>query len=168
MGDAKVRYICRHNGDAYGDAVRTGLKSARGKYIVFMDADGSHAPEFIVRLMEYRDDFDVVIASRYVKGGATDNPRVLILMSRLINVIYSLVLNLDCKDVSNSFKLYRSQYLKELVLRCNDFDIIEEILFKLKRTRKNLRVKEHPCTFKKRMFGAAPNATLLRLWHLMR
>jgi dolichol-phosphate mannosyltransferase len=65
-----VTYLNRTNGNNYGDAVRTGITNANGEYIIFMDADGSHSPEFINKLYSYKDDYDVVIASRYIAGGA--------------------------------------------------------------------------------------------------
>lgn len=148
-----ITYLNREGGNCYGDAVRTGIRRARGEYILFMDADGSHPPEFIRNLWGEARSSDVVIASRYVDGGATDNSRVLVLMSLLVNVIYSLVLNLDCKDVSNSFKLYRAPLLKELQLHCSNFDIVEEILYKIRKNHPDARITELPFTFKKRMFG---------------
>lgn len=150
-----VTYLNRSGGNYYGDAVRTGIRHASGEYVIFMDADGSHPPEFIRDLWGNTadNDCDVVIASRYVDGGATDNSRILVLMSILVNVIYALVLNLRCKDVSNSFKLYRANHLKRLQLRCKNFDIVEEILFKIRRDNPEVRFREIPFTFRKRMFG---------------
>ena len=156
-----VTYLNRTNGNNYGDAVRTGIANANGEYIIFMDADGSHSPEFINKLYKYKDDYDVVIASRYIAGGATDNNRILILMSWVVNIVYSIVLNLRCKDVSNSFKLYRGDLLKNLILYCSNFDIVEEILFKLKKTNNNLNIKEVPFSFKKRMFGETKRSLFL-------
>jgi len=156
-----VTYLSRTNGNNYGDAVRTGIEKANGQYIVFMDADGSHSPEFINKLYKYKDDYDVVIASRYIEGGTTDNNRILILMSWVVNIVYSIVLNLRCKDVSNSFKLYRGDLLKNLILYCSNFDIVEEILFKLKKTNNNLKIKEVPFSFKKRMFGETKRSLFL-------
>ena len=147
-------YIPREGGDNYGDAVRTGIKYANGDFAIFMDADGSHPPEFVKNILEYKNEFEVVIASRYVEGGATDNSKILILMSWIVNVCYSVVLNLKCKDVSNSFKLYKTAQLKALALYSKNFEIVEEILFKLVRKNKELKIKEIPFTFRKRMFGS--------------
>ena len=126
---------------------------ARGDYFIALDGDGSHYREFIKKMYAEKDQSDVVVASRYVDGGATENSRVLIIMSRLVNAIYSHILGLNCKDVSNSFKLYRTKDLKELKLKCNNFDVIEEILFKLNKNNKDLVIKELPFKFKTRMFG---------------
>lgn len=148
-----VRYIQRENGNKYGDAIRTALTYAKGERILFMDADGSHSPEFIINLYNQRQGNDVVVASRFVDGGGSDNKKILIFMSWAVNFTYSFLFNLKCKDVSNSFKLYNGDLLRSLKLNCDNFDIIEEILIKLKRKNKNLSIKEIPYLFKERMFG---------------
>ena len=99
-----AHYVPQEGGNHYGDAIRTGIKYAKGKYTIIMDADGSHSPEFVHYLYGYKDDYDIVMASRYINGGSTDNNGILIFMSHVTNIIYSVVLNLNYKDISNSFK----------------------------------------------------------------
>lgn len=152
-GALGVRCVNRHNSDLYGDAVRTGIAEATGKYVVFMDADGSHTPAFISELWGHRESYDVVVASRYVEGGRTDNSLVLVLMSRMLNIIYSVVLGIRCGDISNSFKLYRGKMLKRLSLTTGNFDIVEEIFYKLVKRTPDLRIKELPFRFTKRKHG---------------
>lgn len=149
-----VSYVPREGGDRYADAVRTGIARARGAWILFMDADGSHAPEYVPRLLEHAGESDVVAASRYVPGGGTENPAILIWMSWVLNLVYRHVLGIPCRDVSNSFKLYRAERLKALTLVCSHFDVIEEILVKLSLVPPRLRVVEVPFVFKARMFGS--------------
>ncbi|MGB7994310.1 glycosyltransferase [Methanoregula sp.] len=146
-------YISRHGGNNYGDAIRTGVARVQGEYTIFMDADGSHSPEFINNLYRHRNEYDIVIASRYIEGGSTDNTWLLILMSYITNLTYAVILNLQYKDISNSFKLYKTAWLKELTLRCKNFDIVEEILYKIKKNHKELTVLEIPYSFKQRLFG---------------
>ncbi len=55
-----VRYVPRNGGNDYGDAVRTGIKSTLGRYVLIMDADGSHNPEDITRLYDDAGGCDVV------------------------------------------------------------------------------------------------------------
>ena len=150
---ANIKYINRSPSNTYGDAIRTGINKSMGNYVIFMDADGSHSPSFIKILYNERNNADIVIASRYIDGGKTDNGIVLIFMSFVVNKLYSLVLNLNVKDVSNSFKLYKSSNLKRLSLECANFDIVEEVLYKCKINNPAIKILELPYTFKKRMYG---------------
>lgn len=154
-------HLPREGGSHYGAAVVTGIRASRGDWVVFMDADGSHAPEFIRHLWQQAGGNDVVIASRYVPGGFTENPWTLQWMSLALNAVYTLVLGLDCKDVSNSFKLYRGGPLRLLRLKCRHFDIVEEILVRYCACVKGVRVKEVPFVFKKRLFGNTKRDLLL-------
>jgi len=173
-----IDYLPCRGHDCYGNAVRTGLSAARGRWIVMMDADGSHSPQFLPQLWEPRHHHDVVIASRYVPGGQTQNPAILIFMSHLVNVVFRLVLRLRCYDVSNSYRLYRGEQVRLLSLQCDHFDIVEEILVKLTGSHPGLRIKEVPFTFEQRkagktkrrliLFAVGYLGTLSRLWWLKR
>ena len=89
----EVRYIPREKGDSFGDAVRTGIKFSKGKIIVFMDADGSHDPEFIPNLLEHIYEYHVVVASRYVEKGLSEKLRVLKPHGKAVIVEFSLPRN---------------------------------------------------------------------------
>ncbi|MCO4795468.1 MAG: glycosyltransferase [Bacteriovoracaceae bacterium] len=148
-----VLYFNRTGGNTYGAAIRTGIAKAQGQKIIFMDADGSHHPEFIKELYAEKDTNDIVIASRYIEGGHTENSFLLVLMSKIVNWGYAFALNIKCKDVSNSFKLYNGDMLRDIPLSCNNFDIVEEILYKIIKKNPNIKIKELPFSFKQRMFG---------------
>jgi dolichol-phosphate mannosyltransferase len=150
---AGARHIFRTGGNFYGDAVRTGIASARGQYILFMDGDGSHNPRDMQKLWAQHANFDIVIGSRYVKGGETENPAILIWMSWAINFIYRIVFGLRVKDVSNSFRIYRAAPLRSLSLESNDFDIVEEVLLRLVFGATQATVTEVPVTFEQRKAG---------------
>lgn len=162
--ELQVGYVARQPANFFGDAVRTGIATARGQWIIFMDADGSHNPEFVASLWAHSASSDIVIASRYVAGGFTENSASLVLMSRVLNMTYRWVLGLKVKDVSNSYKLYRGELLRELKLHCSNFDIVEEILFKIRRKHPQVRMTEVPFTFKKRMFGETKRNLFLFLF----
>ena len=146
-------YINRINGNNYGDAIRTGIKSAIGEKIIIMDADGSHDPMYICDFLAYCNRYDLIIGSRYVKNGKTDNSFILVFMSQILNIFYRLSLGLHIKDVSNSFRLYNSSSLKQLQLKCDNFDIVEEILIRLIIKNPNIKIYETPIEFKKRLYG---------------
>ena len=148
----KVKYFNRSPNNDYGNAVRIGIQKSSGVSTLFMDGDYSHEPRFILNLYKLKNN-DVVIASRYVSGGKTDNLFFSEFLSKILNLFYSIVLNLNLKDVSNSFKLYETYKLKKLKLVCNHFDIIEEIIFKFKLKFKNVKIVEIPYHFKQRKYG---------------
>lgn len=150
-----VKCISREGGNLYGDAIRSGFAKAQGKYIVVMDADGSHNPKDILRFYKEmkQKDYTLVIGSRYCKGGYTDNNFILKFMSWILNVTYRIMFGLNVKDVSDSFRMYSAKDIKKLELECDNFDIVEEILIKLKYSSKNFKVKEVPISFNKRVAG---------------
>ena len=148
----KIKYLNRKKSNDYGNAVRLGIKESLGKYSVFMDGDYSHEPKFILKLHKERLN-GVVIASRYTDGGKTDNGFIAEFLSKVLNIFYNIVLNLNLKDVSNSFKLYDTKMIKKLNLKSNHFDIIEEIIFKLKVNNNKIKIKEIPYHFRQRKFG---------------
>lgn len=151
--DYGVCHVHRTGGDAYGDAVRTGIQKSTGEYVLLMDADGSHNPSDIVRLWSTRNQADIVIGSRYVKGGSTENPAILIWMSRILNYLYKVAFGLSVADVSNSFRLYRGEQLRSVRLVSSDFDIVEEILIRLAFGPTRATVTEVPVTFERRKAG---------------
>jgi len=104
-------------------------------------------------LWALRNGHDIVIGSRYVKGGSTENPVVLIWMSRIVNYVYKFAFNLSVQDVSNSFRLYRGEQLRSVTLESNDFEIVEEILIRLTFGASKATVTEVPVTFEQRKAG---------------
>ncbi len=148
-----VTCIARTGGNLYGDAVRTGIERSRGRYGLLMDSDGSHNPVELIKLWERRGTTDIVIGSRYVRGGSTENPAVLILMSRVLNLAYKFAFHLPVADVSNSLRLYRGDQLRALHLVSDNFDIVEEILIRLVAGESHASVSEVPVTFEQRKAG---------------
>jgi dolichol-phosphate mannosyltransferase len=148
-----VLHIRRSGGNSYGDAVRSGIQRSRGRFVLLMDADGSHNPHVVTELWRSRDKAEIVIGSRYVKGGATENPALLIFMSRILNYAYQIAFRLPVSDVSNSLRLYRGDQLRSLHLVSSNFDIVEEILIRLVAGPAHATVLEVPMTFEQRKAG---------------
>jgi dolichol-phosphate mannosyltransferase len=150
---ANIIYANRAPANYYGDALRTGIERARGEFIISMDADGSHPPEFLAEFIKQTGDYDVLIASRYIPGGYTENNAVLVWMSKLLNLIYYKILKIPVYDISNSFRCYRAEKLRSLKLECNNFDILQEILIALIHQTPAIKIKEIPFHFQKRIAG---------------
>lgn len=123
--------VLRRPTNAFGDAIRSGIAaiSPDADTVVIMDADGSHSPETLPRLLAHAAHAHVVVASRYTEGGSSDNALILRVMSRALNIAYGIVLGIRCADVSTNFKAYRASDLRRVSLHCRDFDIVEELLY---------------------------------------
>jgi len=158
----------------YGGALRAGFERASGQYILTMDADLSHVPDFIPAMWNRRSDAELVIASRYVEGGSADMPLYREVLSIILNVVYTKLLSLPLKDISSGFRLYRASALTGLDLRSNDFDAQEEILIKC--YARGYKIIEVPFRYMPRVtgkskvkllrFGVSYLKTLIRMWKL--
>lgn len=158
----------------YGGALREGFRTARGQYLLTMDADFSHPPHFIRDLWTARTGADVVIASRYVPGGRAEMPRSRRLLSRILNVAFRRGLSLDVRDLSSGFRLYRAEIIRQQALTARDFDILQQILVKV--FAEGWTIREVPFAYARRAlgsshakliaFGRAYARTFFSLWQL--
>lgn len=125
--------------------------------VVQMDADGSHQPEEMPRLLEAVTDADLVLGSRYVGGGRVVNwPRRRELLSRLGNVYTRLLLGIPLRDATGGYRAFRADTLRHIDLNgvasqgyCFQVDTAWRAI------RAGLRVVEVPITFVEREEGAS-------------
>jgi dolichol-phosphate mannosyltransferase len=158
----------------YGGALWAGFDRASGDYVLTMDADLSHVPDFVPAMWSRRSDAEVVVASRYVEGGRAEMPLYRHVLSIILNTIYTKLLDLPVKDISSGFRLYRASALQGLDLQSTDFDALEEIV--IKSYAQGYRIAEVPFRFVPRdegrskvkllQFGISYLKTLLRMWKL--
>ena len=149
----KVLYVNTVGKDSYGNAVKTGIQKLSKEFTLFMDADGSHNPKLIPQIINEIKDNGICIASRYCKGGKTNDKVTSIFLSKLLNFVYSFVLRINCSDWSGSFKMYNTNLLKEIELDSENFDIIPEIVYKTTRLKNIKIIPEVPYTFDTRVHG---------------
>lgn len=140
----------RQKGPGYGSAFREGLEACRGRWILTIDADGSHDPNFIRSVWEARESAEVIIASRYAQGDA-HMPLTRLVMSKLLNGFLSRVLSIPLKDLSSGFRLYRRSALKGIELQGQNFEVLIELLVKI--YLKGYRIFEVPFFYKPRGAG---------------
>ncbi|MFQ5855167.1 MAG: polyprenol monophosphomannose synthase [Anaerolineae bacterium] len=87
------------------------------QYILTMDADFSHHPQYIPDLIGACHDHDVVIGSRYVKGGGTRYCRLRRrILSRTGNFVARVVLGLPAYDCTAGFRCYRRRVVESIDL----------------------------------------------------
>ncbi len=143
----------------YAGALETGFAEARGEYVLTLDADLSHEPAFAAKLWRARSEADIVIASRYTRGGTAFAGITRSWLSRLLNLWIRRLLSMPVRDLSSGFRLYRREALQGLNLVARNFEVIEELL--VKAYAQGYRVFEVPFTYFPRESGRS-HARLLR------
>jgi dolichol-phosphate mannosyltransferase len=160
--------------NGYGAALVAGIQQAVGGFIIVMDADQAHPAAFIGDLWSARDTADVVIASRYVSNGKAIMTVSRKILSQTLNIVFSRGLDLNVRDMSSGFRLYKSSIIRKIVTESTDYDILQETLVKL--LMEGYQIREIPFTYSPRNkdnsfdrlinFGLAYLKTFTRLWKL--
>ena len=137
-------------GKGKGDGIRTGVRKAKGDIIVFIDADGSHNPKDIPKLIKpiKNGEADLVVASR-AKGGS-DEVRLDLdgLFRQIGSEIAAILVNFrwraNLTDIQNGFRAIRKKTALALKLESDGFEIEEEMIMKcLKRGVRIMEVVGH-------------------------
>lgn len=144
-------------GAAYLAAFSWGLE--RGyNILVEMDADGSHAPEQLYRLLDAIDNgADVAIGSRYVDGGTVRNwPYRRLVLSKTANTYARVLLGVDIHDITAGYRAYRREVLEKIDLSAVDS---KGYCFQIDLTWRTINngfsVVEVPITFSERELGVS-------------
>lgn len=155
-GNKKLRVHVIRRPDKLGlsSAILAGVKAAAGEIIIVMDGDFSHPPNAIpIMIEELRDsNYDIVVASRYIKGGAVIGwPFKRRLMSIGATKIAQVGLGIDINDPMSGFFAFRHHIIEGIEFDAIGYKMLLEILVKAK----GARVKEVPYTFTNRRVGAS-------------
>jgi SAM-dependent methyltransferase len=152
--------VLKQASNGYGGALIDGLREASGEYVLTLDADLSHSPEFVRAMWAAREAADITIASRYVPGGSASMPRFRLYLSRILNVTFRRGIAMPVLDLSSGFRLYRRRAIDVDSLSGTDFDVLEEIL--IKAFCDGWQVQEIPFHYEPRRHGSS-SARLRRL-----
>lgn len=167
--------VIRQRERGYGSALLEGFAAVdRAPFVMTMDADLSHRPTFLRDLWAARAAADLVVASRYVPGGASQTFWSRRVLSRILNTVYSRTLSVPVRDTSSGYRLYRRDVLRALPVASRDFAALPEILVRL--YAEGYRIVEVPFQFASRAAGRSHVRllrfawsylkTLSRLWRL--
>ena len=143
-------------GTAYIHGFKWALKKSY-QFIFEMDADFSHKPEDVPRLLSAckNDGFDVSVGSRYIKDGHVKNwPRTRWLMSYFASVYVRLILLINIKDTTAGFKCFKRKVLEKIDL--DDIWFVGyafQIEMKYSALKFGFKIKEVPITFTDRELG---------------
>jgi len=145
-------------GTAYIEAFKFILQSRNPpNYIIQIDADLSHDPKVIPIMLKKIEDCDLVLGSRYIRGGGVENWNFTRrLVSRFGNIYARFILGMPIYDMTGGFKCYRREVLEKI-----NFDFLSSIgyNFQIETTYKAYRlgykICEIPIIFKERKTGSS-------------
>jgi dolichol-phosphate mannosyltransferase len=157
-GDERVHVLHRSEKAGLGAAYVAGFRWALERdyqVVVEMDADGSHAPEDLPRLLDALTDADLVLGSRYVPGGRLVNwPKSRELISKGGNLYSKLALGVRIQDMTGGYRAFRRGVLEKLALAevashgyCFQVDLAWRTL------QAGYQIVEVPITFTEREIG---------------
>jgi len=158
--DPAVQVLHRAGKEGLGAAYLAGFAWALARdygVLVEMDADGSHQPEDLPRMLTALADADLVLGSRWVPGGSVVNwPKQRLLLSRGGNTYARMVLGVPIKDITGGYRAFRRGTLLGLDLDdvasqgyCFQVDLAWQAV------RHGFRVVEVPITFVERVNGTS-------------
>jgi len=145
-------------GTAYVAGFKWALKN-KFNYVFEMDADLSHNPKDIKRILEpmLENNYDVSIGSRYIKGINVVNwPLSRIILSYTASQYVQLITRMNIKDSTSGYICYKKSVLESI-----DLDNIKftgyafQIEMKYKSYLKNFKIIEVPIIFSDRLFGVS-------------
>lgn len=151
----KLRIFVRDRKLGLGNAYKRGVAHATGKFVILMDADLSHDPRDIPRLLaKIRESrAGIVIGSRYMNGGGMSNwpfPRKVV--SKGANLLARIFTGRAQSDMTNSYRIYRRDVLRAGIqnVRASGFAYQMDILFRC-----NTQIDELPVCFYERACGCS-------------
>lgn len=151
-----VRKEKRGRGWAGIDGFKKALE-LKADLIVEMDADLSHSPDELPKLIHYlqnNPEIDVVVGSRYIKGGE-DSERNIIrkFISLFARTYIKIVTGIPLKDITSGYKVYRREVIEKILpfLAASDPFIVTEVNYLCKLY--GFKFQEIPIKFHKRLYG---------------
>jgi dolichol-phosphate mannosyltransferase len=172
---APVHVLHRPEKDGLGRAYAAGFAralAAGAELVVQMDADFSHSPESVPSLIAAAREADLVLGSRYVRGGGVvDWGLGRRLLSRAGSWYARTILRVPVRDVTGGFKCYRRELLERLDvsrLRTAGFGFQIEATYRAVQT--GARVREVPIRFRDRQLGTSkmsPRIVAEALWQVV-
>jgi dolichol-phosphate mannosyltransferase len=174
--DKHVRVLHRHGKAGLGTAYIAGFQAALDQgydTIVEMDADGSHQPEELPKLLAALAGADIAFGSRWVSGGKTLNwPKSRAVLSRAGNAYARIMLGIPLHDMTGGYRAYRAGALEKIGLEdvesvgyCFQVDLARRAV------QVGLTVAEVPITFVERAHGTSKMSKAIvfeALWRVTR
>ncbi|KUL91689.1 hypothetical protein ZTR_01055 [Talaromyces verruculosus] len=143
-----------------GTAYVHGLQFATGNFVIIMDADFSHHPKYIPKMIEIQKESnaDIVTGTRYakrgdLKGGVYGWDLIRKFTSRGANLIADVMLMPGVSDLTGSFRLYKKSVLEKVITNTESKGYSFQMEMMVRAKALGYKVEECPITFVDRLYG---------------
>jgi len=135
----------------FSAALKEGFPRCNGDYVIMLDTDLSHPPEYITDLWKNRNDADIIVCSRYVQGGGGDMTAFRKYLSKFFNSTYRIILGIKATDLNCSYRLYHREVTEKIKLDGKESEVYPEIICKA--VLSGFKVKDIPFHYAPRRSG---------------
>lgn len=138
-----------------GHALKKGIQNANGNILITMDADGSHRPEEIPKLLvPLLNGADAVFGSRFIDKRKQDSTKKLhIFGNKLFNLLIMLLTGKRITDSQTGFRGYKRKIIEEIEITSNGYEVETELT--IKSLKNGYTVHEESITFDRRNDGSS-------------
>ena len=158
-GDRRISVMHRESKGGLGAAYVAGFQFAKERefdFVVEMDADGSHRGVDLPKLLEVAQNFDLVIGSRYIRGGGSHGWSLhRKLISRIGNAYTSFILGARISDITSGFRVYRLEFLLPLLTASAAHGYAFQVELAWRSRLAGGRIIEVPILFEERAHGSS-------------
>lgn len=158
--DPRINLLKRPGKLGLGTATLAAMRFAMEhnyEYLQNMDADFSHPPRYLPGILAGMSKYDVMIGSRYIAGGGTENwPLPRRVMSKCVNTLVRFLFRMPVKDASGAYRCYRVAKLRDVRLdrvRSRGYSFQQEVLFRCHKA--GCLLGEYPILFENRRAGSS-------------
>ena len=145
--DSNIQLINQHYNQGKGAAIRKGLEFITGDYVIIQDADLEYDPEDYNPLLSYMIDnnLSVIYGSRFLMKENKHSYQTFYLGGRIVSLFTNLLYFQHLTDEPTCYKLFKTDLIKSIPLKCNGFEFCPEITAKV--AKKGIRIKELPIKY---------------------
>ena len=161
LGEPRVKVVRRVGIRGLASAMLQGVSDSRGELVGWIDADMAEQVNVLPALIAKTRECDVVVASRFVKGGADERGALRVWASRAVNGLAGLVLGGGVKDYDSNVAVVRRTVFDQVQFSPRGYgEYFIEFLYRCHR--KGLRICEVPYRLTRRAMGTSKSAP--NLW----
>ena len=125
--------IHQQTGIGYGNSITEGINRCSTKYFCIFNADGSFEIKDLEKMLIKCKNNDFVFASRYLRGGGSDDDTMITYIgNKIFSLVGRLLFSLNLSDILYTYVLGKTSKFKELNIKSNDFRFCVEFPIKIK------------------------------------